>query len=137
MFEAILFVPRTGIQWNALPRAIGASTTVHDRFRLWMAGGFFHALWEAGLTEFDEAVGIDWQWQSLNGVMTKAPFGGRATGANPTDRHKRGTKRSQLAAVAGTALEKLPATYEAFLHVTCALICFQQCDRMRISHLAA
>ena len=28
--------------------------------------------------------------------MTKAPFGGAATGANPTDRGKRGTKRSQL-----------------------------------------
>jgi putative transposase len=26
--------------------------------------------------------------------MTKAPFGGAATGANPTDRGKRGTKRS-------------------------------------------
>ena len=28
--------------------------------------------------------------------MAKAPFGGAATGANPTDRGKRGTKRSQL-----------------------------------------
>lgn len=28
--------------------------------------------------------------------MTKAPFGGAATGANPTDRGKRGSKRSQL-----------------------------------------
>ena len=32
----------------------------------------------------------------LDGVMTKAPFGGAATGANPTDRGKRGTKRSTL-----------------------------------------
>jgi len=31
----------------------------------------------------------------MDGVMTKAPFGGAATGANPTDRGKRGTKRSQ------------------------------------------
>lgn len=96
MFEALLFVLRTGMQWNALPRAIAASTTVYDRFRLWMADGFFHALWKAGLTEFDEVMGIDWQWQSLDAVMTKAPFGGSATGANPTDRGKRGTKRSQL-----------------------------------------
>jgi putative transposase len=32
----------------------------------------------------------------MDGVMTKAPFGGVATGANPTDRGKQGTKRSQL-----------------------------------------
>ena len=97
MFTAIVYVLRTGIQWNALPRELGASTTVYDRFRLWEKQGFFDRLWQAGLQEYDELVGIDWQWQSLDGVKTKAPFGGDATGANPTDRGKRGTKRSELA----------------------------------------
>ena len=32
-FEAIVYVLRTGIQWNALPRELGASSTVHDRFQ--------------------------------------------------------------------------------------------------------
>ena len=36
------------------------------------------------------------EWQAADGVMTKAPFGNAATGANPTDRGKRGTKRSRL-----------------------------------------
>jgi putative transposase len=27
--------------------------------------------------------------------------------------------------------EKLERTYEAFLHLACALLCFQQCDRLR------
>ncbi len=27
--------------------------------------------------------------------------------------------------------EKLAQTYEAFLHLACALLCFQQCDRFR------
>ena len=49
MLEAILYVLRTGIQWNALPRALGASTTVYDRFRRWEADGFFQRLWAAGL----------------------------------------------------------------------------------------
>ncbi len=31
-FEAIVYVLRTGMQWNALPRELGASSTVHDRF---------------------------------------------------------------------------------------------------------
>jgi putative transposase len=96
MLAAILYVLRTGIQWNALPRELGASTTVYDRFRFWMAAGFFQQLWAAGLQEFEELVGIEWEWQSLDGAMTKAPFGGAATGANPTDRGKRGTKRSTL-----------------------------------------
>ena len=102
MLGAILYVLRTGLQWNALPREIGASTTVYDRFRAWERAGVFARLWAAGLGEFDELVGIDWEWQSLDGVMTKAPFGRAVTaeaegiGHNPTDRGKHGTKRSML-----------------------------------------
>jgi transposase len=33
MLAAILYVLRTGTQWNALSRELGASTTVYDRFR--------------------------------------------------------------------------------------------------------
>jgi putative transposase len=102
MLGAMLDVLRTGLQWNALPRAIGASTTVYDRFRAWERDGFFERLWAAGLGEFDESVGIDWEWRSLDGAMTKAPFGRAATAAaeaighTPTDRGKHGTKRSTL-----------------------------------------
>src|SRR5947209_5047005 len=96
MFTALVYVLRTGIQWNALPRERGASTTVYDRFRLWEKQGFFTHLWQGGLQEYDELVGLDWEWQSMDGVMTKAPLGGGATGANPTDRGKSGTKRSQF-----------------------------------------
>ena len=96
MFTAIVYVLRTGMQWNALPRERGASTTVYTRFRLWETQGLFMRLWQNGLQAYDELVGLDWEWQSLDGVMTKAPLGGGATGPNPTDRAKRGTKRSQL-----------------------------------------
>ena len=65
MLGAILYVLRTGIQWNALPRSIGASTTVYDRFRAWERAGFFERLWAAGLAEYDELVGIDWAWLSV------------------------------------------------------------------------
>ena len=30
-FAAMIYVLRTGIRWNALPRQMGASSTVHDR----------------------------------------------------------------------------------------------------------
>jgi putative transposase len=125
MLGAMLYVLRTGIQWNALPREIGASSTVYDRFRWWLADGFFLRLWQAGLQAFEEVEGLDWQWQSVDGVMTKAPFGGGATGANPTDRAKRGTKRSLLSEGHGlplavvvdganrTDMKLLPATLDA------------------------
>lgn len=96
MFAAIVYLARTGIPWNAMPRELGASTTVYDRFRLWERQGFFRRLWQAGLEEYDELDGVDWQWQSLDGTQIKSPFGGEATGGNPVDRNKRGTKRSQL-----------------------------------------
>ena len=96
MFSAIVYVLRTGIQWNALPRELGASSTVYDRFRQWEEQGFFQRLWQAGLQEYDELVGIGWDWQSVDGSMVKAPFAQAAVGSAPTDRGKQGTKRSIL-----------------------------------------
>jgi transposase len=69
----MVYVLRTGIQWNALPRELGASSTVHDRFQEWERAGVFKALWQAGLQEYDELIGIQWEWQAVDGVMTKAP----------------------------------------------------------------
>src|SRR6266849_1048936 len=62
------------------------------------------ALWQAGLIEYDEVQGIEWEWQSVDGAMTKAPFGCASTGANPTDRSKLGVKRSLLTDGAGIPL---------------------------------
>jgi putative transposase len=103
-FEAIVYVLRTGIQWNALPRELGASSTVHDRLQEWERAGLFQALWRAGLHVYDEARGLQWEWQAVDGAMTKAPLGNAATGLNPTDRGKLGVKRSLLTDGAGIPL---------------------------------
>ena len=103
-FAAMIYVLRTGIQWNALPREMGASSTVHDRYQEWESLGFFEKLWRAGLLEYDELEGIEWEWQAIDGAMTKAPLGRGATGKNPTDRAKMGTKRSMLTDGAGIPL---------------------------------
>jgi putative transposase len=81
---------------------IAASTTVYDRCRVWERERAFERLWAAGLGALDEVVGIDWEWLSMDGVMTKAPCRSAATaevegiGHNPTDRGKHGTKLSTL-----------------------------------------
>jgi len=80
---AIFYVMRNGGQWNSLPRCLGASSTVHDRFQEWEQAGFFRALWQAGVLHYDKEKGMDWQWQSMDGAMTKAPLGGEKKRAEP------------------------------------------------------
>lgn len=75
--EAIFFILSTGCQWNALPRSLGASSTVHDRFQAWRSQGIFEQFWQAGLAEYAEQVGIDWEWNAIDGAMVKAPLGGK------------------------------------------------------------
>ncbi len=74
--DGIFYVLRTGCQWKALPRTFGAPSTVHDRFQRWRVAGVFEELWKQGLSEYDQLHGIDWQWQAMDGAMTKAPLGG-------------------------------------------------------------
>ncbi len=94
--NAIFYVLRTGIHWKALPRSLGASSTVHDRFQEWQKAGVFKQIWQAGVIEYDDAKGIEWEWQIIDACITKSPLGGEATGPNPVDRAKSGTKRSLL-----------------------------------------
>jgi transposase len=82
--NGILFVLRTGCQWNALnATSICPSSTAHDRFQEWVEAGVFGRLWEAGLLEYDQVKGIDWSWQSMDGAMTKAPLGGEKMRSQP------------------------------------------------------
>jgi transposase len=93
VFEAIVYVLRTGIQWKALPEErFGSASSIHAYFRFWAREGFFVKLWRKGLAEYDEMVGIAWAWQSIDGSMVKAPLALEAVGPNPTDR---GKKRQQ------------------------------------------
>jgi putative transposase len=96
MMTAIFYLLRTGCQWKAIPQRLGSPSTVHDRFQEWQQAGVFQALWQAGVLEYDRVKSLNWEWQAMDGVMTKAPLGGESTGPNPTDRGKKGTKRSLL-----------------------------------------
>lgn len=81
--DGIFYLLRTGCQWKALPREFGAASTVHDRFQLWRKAGVFERLWQEGLLEYDALKGIEWEWQALDGAMTKAPLGGRGHWPQP------------------------------------------------------
>src|SRR5262245_13659216 len=112
--DAIFYVLRTGCQWAALDATdLCPHSTAHDRFQQWVAAGVFLKLWQAGVEQFDELQGIDWQGLSMDGAMTKAPLGGeknrrhshrswqRRGQAQPADRgprrptgHSRGRRQS-------------------------------------------
>jgi predicted ATPase/DNA-binding XRE family transcriptional regulator len=46
---AIFYALETGCGWKALPRTLGAPSTIHDRFREWRTAGVFERLWRTGL----------------------------------------------------------------------------------------
>ena len=79
--EAILFVLRTGCQWNALTATgICSSSSAHRRFMEWTEAGVFEEFWKRGLLKYDATKGINWSWLSMDGAMTKSPLGGKKRG---------------------------------------------------------
>jgi transposase len=76
-FAAMVYVLRTGIIWNALPRekfeGLG-SAAVHSKFQQWARAGVFRNLWLRGLAEYDEMEGIAWCWEAADGSNIKAPL---------------------------------------------------------------
>ena len=74
--NGIFYVLRTGCQWNAAPREFGSGSTLHRYFQQWTQAGVFRKLWKASLLEYDKLKSIQWNWQSVDGAMTKSPLGG-------------------------------------------------------------
>jgi putative transposase len=110
IFDGILYVLRTGCQWSAIPRDVYApKSTVWGRFKQWAEAGVFQQAWLLVLVYYDLELGIDWKWQAMDGVITKAPLGGAATGPSPVDRAKSGTKRSVLSDGRGAPLAVVAA----------------------------
>lgn len=75
MFDGLIWLARTGGQWAALPREFGAKSTVHARFQEWVEHGCLARAWARLLDVYDDAVGLDWEWQSADGCLVKAPLG--------------------------------------------------------------
>src|SRR3954463_16831442 len=70
VLDGIFYVLRTGCHWKAVPPEFGSGSSLHRYFQRWQKRGVFRTLWEVALYEYDDAVGIDWGWQSIDGSMT-------------------------------------------------------------------
>lgn len=81
--NGIFYVLATGSQWKAMPREFGSGSAIHEYFQEWVQSKVFEKLWRLALQEYDELEGIDWEWQSLDGAMTKSPLGGEKNREKP------------------------------------------------------
>lgn len=70
--NGILYRARTGCQWNQLPRAFGDDASVHRTLQRWEALDLFDKLWAILLRRCDYLGGVDWDWQSVDGCLSKA-----------------------------------------------------------------
>ena len=77
VLDGVLFVLRTGCQWKMLPKEYGSGSTCRRRFQQWSSSNIFQKLWARLLKLYDDVVGIQWRWQSLDSVSVKAPLGGK------------------------------------------------------------
>ena len=75
----ILFVLRTGIPWEYLPRELGCGCgmTCWRRLRDWQAAGVWDKVWHAFLDELGQADAIDWSAAAIDSCSVRALFGGR------------------------------------------------------------
>ncbi len=81
--NGIIYQMRSGVQWNQLPERFGDDSSVHRTMQRWIAKGLFERVWAVLIENCAELGGVDWQWQSADGAMGKARFGGIASGRTP------------------------------------------------------
>lgn len=75
----ILFVLRSGIGWEYLPREMGCGSGMScwRRLRDWEHAGVWDRVWQLLLDELGRADAIDWTTAVIDSSSTRALFGGR------------------------------------------------------------
>lgn len=81
--NGIIYRMRSGCQWNQLPKKFGDDSSVHRTMQRWIAKGIFKRLWAVLIENCAELGGVDWEWQSADGAMGKARFGGTLSARTP------------------------------------------------------
>lgn len=102
----ILFVLKTGIDWEDLPVEMGCGSgmTCWRRLEYWTRHGVWRRLHELLLAELEYAGKIDWSRAAIDSATVRARGGGEATGPSPVDRRKPGSKHFAVVDAEGTPL---------------------------------
>jgi transposase len=89
VFEAVLFMLHTGIQWRFLPKSFPAKSTVHNYLKQWCQRDSFRRLLAAVIKRMLEEGRIDLDQCFVDATFAPAKSGGLAVGLT---RKGKGTK---------------------------------------------
>jgi transposase len=106
VLTGIIFVLKTGINWEDLPAELGwgCGKTCKHYLKAWQEAGIWQQLHHILLQELQDADQIDWSRGAADSTKARALGGGDDTGPNPTDRSKLGTKHHVLTDAQGIPL---------------------------------
>jgi transposase len=106
VLTGIVFVLKTGINWEDLPAELGwgCGKTCKAYLKAWQRAGVWGRLHQVLLQELQDADQIDWSRGAADSTKSRALGGGDDTGPNPTDRGKLGTKQHVLSDARGIPL---------------------------------
>jgi transposase len=102
----ILFVLKSGIPWELLPREMGCGSGVTCRRRLrdWQAAGVWDRLHRELLRRLNARGRLDWSTGVVDGSHIRALRGGPLTGRSPVDRARAGSKHHLIVDCHGVPL---------------------------------
>jgi transposase len=106
----ILFVLKTGIPWEDLPREMGCGCGMScwRRLRAWQHQGVWADLHQRLLAKLRGADKIDWSRAAADSSFARAFGGVEDSGPNPTDRGKPGVKHHAVVDANGIPLAAIP-----------------------------
>jgi transposase len=81
--NGIIYQMRSGCQWNQLPAKFGDDSSVHRTMQRWVGKAVFQRIWALLIENCAELDGVNWEWQSADGAMGKARFGGISWAQTP------------------------------------------------------
>jgi transposase len=102
----IVFVLKTGIPWEDLPREMGCGSgmTCWRRLRAWQEAGVWLKLLAVLLARLRGADKIDWARAAADATFARALGGVEDSGPNPTDRGRPGIKQHLIVDAQGIPL---------------------------------
>jgi putative transposase len=96
VLDAVFYVMKTGIQWHYIPESFGKPSTIHGRFRKWVKLGIFQKIMLTAREYYENVLGVAGIWYATDTSSSKAPLAVGWSGKNPTDRAKKGIKKSLI-----------------------------------------
>jgi putative transposase len=81
--NGIIYQLRTGCQWNHLPHDFGDDASIHRTLQRWIAKGVLAEIWAVLVGQCEGLGDVEYAWQSADGFMGKARFGGIKSALTP------------------------------------------------------